>query len=55
MANSKTTVLTIKHKESTHEQEITQEDWDKLKDRVRAKYTITGKKEVATPPEVAGK
>lgn len=54
-ADKKVTMLTIKHLESTHSQEISEDEFNQLQPRIKEKYKITGTKDVATPTELIGK
>lgn len=49
------TMLTIKHKESEHSQEISQEEFDALLPRIQEKYKITSTKEIVVPAEATVK
>jgi len=51
--SNKTKVHTIKHNDSLHSQEISEQDWEDLQPRIKEKYTITKTSEVITPTEVA--
>ena len=53
MADKKIKVLTIKHLESTHSQEIPEDEFEALQSRIKEKYKITGSKEISTPAEVS--
>ncbi len=56
MAEKKQRVVTIKHKESTHREDMPEDEFNALQDRIKEMYDIKGTKDVpALPAELAEK
>ncbi|CAG5001913.1 hypothetical protein DYBT9275_02766 [Dyadobacter sp. CECT 9275] len=53
MSQKKQTMLVIQHTSSTHKQDISEAEFNKLRPEIKSKYKILERSEVKTPAEIS--